>query len=70
MAEFEEASGYCTDCKKQVLIRRKGTNHLLHLILTLVTGGLWLIVWILCAIKIGGWRCSQCGAYAARAVGK
>ncbi|MHC4062401.1 MAG: hypothetical protein ACYSR4_03310 [Planctomycetota bacterium] len=66
MAEFEEASGYCTHCQKQVLIRRKGTNHVLHLLLTLVTGGLWLIVWILCAIKIGGWRCVQCGSNAGR----
>ncbi|MHC4239959.1 MAG: hypothetical protein ACYSUC_09440 [Planctomycetota bacterium] len=44
----------------------KGTNHVLHLLLTLVTGGLWLIVWILCAIKIGGWRCVQCGSNAGR----
>jgi hypothetical protein len=29
------------------------TNHILHLILTIVTLGLWLIVWILMAI-IGG----------------
>jgi hypothetical protein len=70
MAEFQEASGYCTHCEKQVLIRRKGTNHVLHLLLTLVTGGLWLIVWILCAIKIGGWHCAQCGTSVARAGGK
>jgi hypothetical protein len=66
MAEFKESKGYCQTCKKQVLIRRKGTNHLLHLILTLLTGGLWAIVWILCAIQIDGWRCSQCGSKAAR----
>lgn len=29
---------------------RKKTNHLLHLILTLVTVGLWLPVWIIVAI--------------------
>lgn len=25
--------------------RKKKTNHILHLILTVLTGGLWLIVW-------------------------
>jgi hypothetical protein len=29
---------------------RKQTNHLLHFILTLVTVGLWLPVWIIVAI--------------------
>jgi hypothetical protein len=30
-----------------LLSQRKKTNHVLHLLLTLVTGGLWLIVWLL-----------------------
>jgi hypothetical protein len=66
MAELEEAKGYCQTCEKQVLIKRKGTNHLLHLLLTLLTGGFWIIVWILCAIKVDVWRCSQCGEKASR----
>ncbi|MFC4602626.1 hypothetical protein [Rhodococcus kronopolitis] len=32
---------------------KSGCNHTLHLILTLVTCGLWLPVWILCAIVQG-----------------
>ena len=31
----------------------KPTNHLLHVILCLITVGLWLPVWILCAIFAG-----------------
>lgn len=58
---YQETSKYCKRCVKQVLARRKGTNHILHLLLSIVTGGIWIIVWILCSIKIGGWRCSQCG---------
>jgi len=50
------------------MIRRKGTNHVLHLLLTVLTAGLWLIVWILVSIKIGGWRCSQCGRGVARSI--
>jgi len=58
---LQETSGFCKFCNKQVLIRRKGTNHLLHLILSILTGGLWIIVWIIAAMSKGDWRCSQCG---------
>lgn len=58
---YQEASGFCNNCNRQVMIRRKGTNHILHLILTLVTFGIWGIIWILASIKIGGWRCTTCG---------
>ncbi len=27
--------------------RKKKTNHILHLILTVLTGGLWLVVWVI-----------------------
>lgn len=57
----QEATGYCKACNRQVMIRRKGTNHILHFLITLLTGGLWVIVWIFAAIKIGGWRCTMCG---------
>lgn len=57
----DTASGFCKNCDKQVMITRKGTSHILHVFLSLITAGLWIPIWILCAIKIGGWRCSQCG---------
>jgi hypothetical protein len=50
MAE-EKRSGFC-----------KGTNHILHLLLTLVTFGVWLIFWFGSTVKFGGWRCTQCGS--------
>jgi len=37
-------------------------NHVLHLILTILTGGLWLIVWIILALRRGSLRCVRCGA--------
>ncbi len=54
--------GYCKECGKKVVIFRKGTNHILHLLLSIVTCGAWLVIWLLCSIKIGGWRCSVCGS--------
>jgi hypothetical protein len=35
------------------LVKGKPTNHLLHLILTIITVGLWAIVWILTVLFAG-----------------
>ena len=36
-----------------VLVRGKKVNHILHLLLSVFTGGLWLIVWLALAAKKG-----------------
>ena len=59
---FQETRGFCTNCNKYVLVRGATPNHILHLLLTLVTCGLWSISWILLSIAPVVWRCSQCGA--------
>lgn len=41
---------YCQYCKRQTQYERQGANHILHLILTVLTGGLWLLGWIAIAI--------------------
>lgn len=41
-----------------ILVKGKPVNHVLHLILTLVTLGFWLIVWII-LVLIGGEKRSQ-----------
>jgi hypothetical protein len=39
-----------SDARAAVLLsQKKQTNHVLHLLLSIVTGGLWLIVWLLVA---------------------
>jgi DNA-directed RNA polymerase subunit RPC12/RpoP len=58
---FQETSGYCSYCKKNVLIRAQTPNHVLHLILSIITSGLWLIIWIILCIRRKEWHCSQCG---------
>lgn len=57
----ERKSGYCRQCSKRTVVFRPGTNHILHLILSVLTAGIWLIVWLLSTIKVGGWRCVTCG---------
>jgi len=61
MATYEETQRYCPSCARNVLARRRGTNHVLHLLLTMFTMGLWLLVWMGQSVRFGGWRCSQCG---------
>jgi hypothetical protein len=58
---MQESSGYCRGCQKHVMIRRPTASHLLHLLLTLITMGLWLPIWVLSAVQFGGWRCTVCG---------
>ena len=31
-------------------LSRTGVNHILHLLLSIITGGVWVIVWVLVAI--------------------
>ena len=34
----------------QLQQRKKKTSHVLHLLLSVLTGGVWLIIWALCSI--------------------
>lgn len=54
-------SKHCKRCGEQILAQRPGVNHILHLVMSVITGGLWLIIWLGSMIRIGGWRCSRCG---------
>jgi hypothetical protein len=62
MAEVQ-TSGWCHVCQQQRMMTKPKINHVLHLILTLVTLGLWSLVWITLAIinASKGSRCVQCG---------
>ncbi len=64
MANFQETGGYCKYCEVRVMVRRNGTSHILHLLLAIVTMGFWIPVWFLMSIKVGGWRCIECGCKA------
>lgn len=39
-----------------VMVKGRRVNHILHLILTLVTFGLWAIVWLILALTTGETR--------------
>lgn len=58
--EFDQA--FCEECNRRVRAERKATNHILHLLLTILTLGLWIPFWSLSSVRIGGWRCPHCGS--------
>ena len=57
---MDQKSKFCSQCQKQTLWARPETNFLLHMLLTLLTCGAWLPLWIL--LSTGGWRCQACGS--------
>ena len=57
-------------CEQQRLFTKPKINHLLHAILTVITLGVWAVVWVTLAIINSGkkQRCATCGWF--KGVGK
>ena len=55
-------SEFCRVCGSQKMFVAEKASHILHLLLTLVTGGLWLFIWIPLMLKPLKYRCSGCGS--------
>jgi len=54
---------YCSHCQKQVMAQGNKPNHILHLLLTVLSFGLWIPIWLLLTImSAGNYRCTQCGS--------
>lgn len=66
---IEKRLKYCKRCKTVTKQMRNsktpsGFMLLVHLAMTVATGGIWLvlvIIWKLLNFNTGGWVCSQCG---------
>lgn len=59
---MKSKSAYCPHCKDQVLAQGERPNHVLHVILSFLTLGLWLPIWFIIVIaKAGNYRCVHCG---------
>lgn len=53
-------NGHCERCNKNVKLHKIKANHILHLLLSIITFGLWLIVWFFVG-KGKAWQCDECG---------
>jgi len=54
-------TGYCKICDGQVKVEKPSPSHVFHLIMTIITGGLWIVIWVLCLCD-RSWRCCECGS--------
>jgi hypothetical protein len=52
---------WCPRCEMRVKALRQQPNHILHLLLSLLTLGFWVLAWLLVSMN-RDWRCSECGA--------
>lgn len=50
---------YCLSCARQTLHVQQKPNHILHLLLSLVTAGLWILIWI--GLRSSKPQCTLCG---------
>jgi hypothetical protein len=52
----------CKACSKMTMHVQPATSHILHLILSLITFGLWIPIWVLLAASHGSQaQCTECG---------
>lgn len=60
-------SGYCPRCGEEVMVACGASADLLHLALTVMTAGLWGIVWLHRRLWARNCLCCQCGLRLRRA---
>lgn len=54
---------YCDVCDRKVEPKKtRDVNHILHLILSFLTLGFWLWIWLIAALSIRQWTCPICKA--------
>lgn len=59
----KQSSAYCPVCGRQSLFQKARINHVLHLILSIITLGVWAFVWLFIGITNSARRprCVTCG---------
>lgn len=55
---------HCRSCGRKTMHLSTKPSHLLHLFLSILTVGLWLIVWAIAGLTAGRPACSECGTTA------
>ncbi len=53
---------YCKACKSKTMHVQPSTSHILHLLLSIITSGIWIVIWIIIAMNNSSKaQCTQCG---------
>jgi len=58
----EFINAFCKECGQERTFYRRRINHLLHFVLSVLTGGLWLVSWVSLILnhKHLPWTCGAC----------
>lgn len=58
----EQVMKPCRTCRRPTMHVQKSPSHVLHLLVSILTAGFWVPVWILIALNAGSTaQCTQCG---------
>jgi predicted RNA-binding Zn-ribbon protein involved in translation (DUF1610 family) len=59
----ERVRGFCPKCGHEQVFQKGEIHHGVHLLLSILTLGLWLVSWlaILIGHRLRPWYCPQCG---------
>ncbi len=52
---------HCENCRDVMPFNKDVANHVLHLLVSIFTCGLWVIAWAIIALSSGEMRCGNCG---------
>jgi len=53
---------YCKNCQRETMHEQPKTSHVLHLLLSIITAGIWIIVWLIVAANNNSQaQCTVCG---------
>lgn len=58
----QQLMAHCKACKMMTMHVRPSTSHVLHLLMSVITSGIWVVVWILAALANDSQKqCTVCG---------
>jgi len=59
----DQKQRYCRECQRNTLHVRHRTSEMWGCLLTILTAGLWIPIWLLMSLfgALGAYRCQTCG---------
>ncbi len=55
-------SFFCAHCNDRSMFVRNETRHGMHIVLSLLTAGIWLVPYVVVLMSKPSFRCSKCGS--------
>ena len=59
---MDARAAHCPHCGQQVTISRRSGAMAFHIVLVVLTAGLWFPAWMIMLLLMPGWKCAECGS--------